>query len=89
MKMAKNEKNPETARILEAQKCLDTPGGKILYQMLMKFTRADSAVIPIDANRRIDPLMVMRNEGRRSVLVYIAELKNKSLNLIKQKKAEL
>jgi hypothetical protein len=49
----------------------------------------NSSVVPVDSQGRIDPYEVMRNEGKRAVIIHIEKQLIKTDNQVKQKKAEL
>lgn len=81
--------NPETAKILAVQKCVESADGKVLHEVLRKFCKPDEVRIPMDSTGKIDPLAVQYNEGKRSVIVHINALINKDLSKSKQGKAEI
>ena len=45
---------------------------------LKKLARMNKSVVPVDNQGRIDPYEVMRNEGKRAVIVHIEEQLNKT-----------
>ena len=62
-------------------------GERVLADMKSK-ANFDRSVIPRDANGRIDPMEVMRNEGQRSGIVHIEIQLGKDPHEQKQEKAK-
>lgn len=80
---------PENIKVLEVQKAFDSPSGKVLYEVLKKFTKPDIVQVPLDSAGRIDPLAVQYNEGKRAVMCHINALIKKNIHKSNQEKAEL
>ena len=71
------------------QKALGNQNGKLVLEGLEKFTKSNIVVIPTDSTGMTDPYEMARNDGKRSVMVYINSQLNKTFNQEEQKKAEL
>jgi hypothetical protein len=72
---------------MDYQNCFATQGGKRVINDLKEFVRWDTSVIPMDNNGRTDEYMVMRNEGKRSVIYHIERMLKKKPHEEKQEKA--
>jgi hypothetical protein len=55
---------------------------------MKKLAGFNNSVVPVDNHGRIDPYEVMRNEGKRAVIVHIEKQLNKTFES-KQEKAEI
>ena len=73
---------------LDFQKTFDTGSGKQVLANLKKITQDELSVIPIDNNGRIDIHAVMRNEGKRFVMIYIERMLKKNVNEERQIEAK-
>jgi hypothetical protein len=65
------------------------PDGMIVLKELKKLAQSDKVIVPLDNQGRIDPLEVMRNEGKRAMIMHIEKQINKTFNEPKQERAEL
>lgn len=63
--------------IMDFQNAFTSEGGKRVFAKLIKETKADFCIVPHDNLGRIDAFEIMRNEGRRSVIVYIRRMLKK------------
>ncbi len=87
MEQTRQDKKKEIA--LTFQSVFSKPDGMIVLKELKKLAQSDRAIVPLDSLGRIDPYEVMRNEGKRAVIVHIEEQINKTFNTVKQERAEL
>ena len=73
--------------ILDYKNAFETEGGKRVLADLKILSKFDFAVSPIDNQGRIDPYMVLRNEGKRAVIIHIERKIKDNPNEDKQKGA--
>ena len=81
------ERSEQNQLALHFQKVSDTESGKIVFEALRKFAKEDVSILPLDNLGRIDPYMVVRNEGKRAVWVYTDTMLKKNINEEKVKEA--
>ena len=87
MSQTRVEKQKEVVRAY--QEIFLNQNGKLVLKDLRKLAKLNVAEVPLDSLGRIDPYEVMRNEGKRAVLVHIEKQLDKIDNTIKQEKAKL
>ncbi len=63
--------------------------GKAVFKILKRFTSHDIVLVPTDGMGRTDPYAIVRNEGKRSVTVFIEAMLNKTFNQPKQTEAKV
>ncbi len=79
----------ENMKLLIAYKdVFSSPNGKKVLESLKIFAGYNTATMPFTDGGAIDPLAVMRNEGKRAVLIHIETMLNKDLNKPQQKDAK-
>ncbi len=78
----------EKQRIRDFIDTFSSESGKRVLAHLKKFTQFDISAIPTDSMGRIDISAVMRNEGKRSVIIHIKTILAKNPYLKKQEKAK-
>ena len=74
---------------LTFQAVFESPNGKVVLKELKRLAGSDVVIVPKDAFGRTDPYEVMRNEGKRAVVVHIESQMNKTFNQPVQKNADL
>jgi len=87
MSQTRAEKQKEIVRAY--QEIFLNQNGKLVLKDLRKLAKLNVTEVPLDSLGRIDPYEVMRNEGKRAVLVHIEKQLDKIDNTIKQEKAKL
>jgi hypothetical protein len=58
----------------------NTVSGQLVIEDLRRVFNFDLSIVPRDNNGRIDELEVMRNEGKRSVILHILKTVAKDLD---------
>ena len=81
----RKKKAKELAQTYQA--VFESPNGLLILADLKKLSKFNDAIVPVDSQGRIDPYEVMRNEGKRAVMVHIEKQINKTFE-DKQKRAE-
>jgi len=94
-KKAKEQKEQvvlKKAKAMELAKAFQgvfqTQNGELVLKELKKLASFNSTTVPVDSQGRIDPYEVMRNEGKRAVIVHIEKQLTKTFDS-KQERAEI
>lgn len=85
--MSRPEEKKELA--LTYQKLFASPDGRLVLNDLKRIARSNEVIKPVDTLGRTDPFEVVRNEGKRAVMVYIDNQLAKTFNQPKQENATL